>query len=86
MLRKIFDFPLSPGKQWKDEEIYQIPVASTFSMLGKFPYYEIFTVLGWEDIEVQAGKFKAIKLEVARGHPGDEPMGKSLYWYSWFYF
>ena len=81
-LRRIFNFPLSPGKQWKDDEISQTPIASVFSFLGDMPYYEIFKVLGWEDIEVQAGKFRAIKLEVTRGHPPGRDLGKHLYWYS----
>jgi len=81
-LRKMFDFPLSPGKQWKDDEIYQTPLVSPFSMLGDSAYYEIFEVLGWEDVEVQAGKFRAIKVEVSRGKPPDRLWGKSLYWYS----
>ena len=82
MFRKIFDFPLSPGKQWKDDEIYQTPLVSYFSMLGDLAYYQIFKVLGWEDVEVQAGKFRAVKLEVSTGHPPDDLRGKSLYWYS----
>lgn len=81
-LRKIFDFPLSPGKQWKDDEIYQTPLVSAFSMVGDVPYYQIFKVLGWEDVEVQAGKFRAIKLEVSTGHPPDQLLSRSLYWYS----
>ena len=81
-LKKLFDFPLSPGKQWRDDEIYQTPVVSPFSTLGDSAYYEIFKVLGWEDVEVQAGKFRAIKVEVSRGKPPDRLWGKSLYWYS----
>lgn len=82
MLRKIFDFPLSPGKQWKDDEVYQTPIVSQFSDLGDLAYFQSFKVLGWEDVEVQAGKFRAIKLEVSTGHPPDQILGKSLYWYS----
>jgi len=78
-LRKIFDFPLSPGKQWKDEEIYETPIVSVFSHLGDLAYYEIFRVLGWEDIEVQAGKFRAIKSEISGGHPPDQLWGRNLY-------
>ena len=82
MFGKIFDFPLSPGKQWKDDEIYQTPLVSVFSGFGDLAYYQIFTVLVWEDVVVQAGKFRAIKLEVSTGHPPDFLMTKHLYWYS----
>lgn len=83
-LRKIFDFPLSHGKQWKDEEIYETPIPSVFSDLGEVTYFESFKVLGWEDIEVQAGKFRAIKLAVTGGEPPPAPQqwGANLYWYS----
>ena len=81
-LKKIFDFPLSPGKQWRDDEIYETSLISSFSMLGDLDWYQIFKVLAWEDVEVQAAKFRAIKLEVSTGHPPDELWSKSLYWYS----
>jgi hypothetical protein len=82
-LRKIFNFPLSPGKKWEDRKIVQKSISSAFSDLGDVTYFEIFEVLGWEDIKVQAGKFKAIKLGVTRGEPPPAPMwGTSLYWYS----
>jgi len=83
--RRIFNFPLIPGKQWKDV-FSATPVVSVASHYGDLNYYETFKVIGWEDIEVQAGKFKTIKLEITIGHtaqkgaPGYE--GKSLYWYS----
>ena len=81
--RRIFNFPLSPGKQWKDV-FTATPVVNP--RYGDLDYDESFRVLGWEDIEVQAGKFKAIKLEVTTGH--DAQKGASAfesvteYWYS----
>jgi hypothetical protein len=50
---------------------------------------ETFRVLGWEEVEVPAGKFKAIKLEYKCEPKWRSGMGwitavvsKALYWYS----
>ncbi len=84
-LSRVLDFPLSIGRQW--ETAYsstgpgvQVPVAYDFS--------EIYKVSGWEDIVVQAGKFKALRLEYKRvtsrasrwGAMGGEMINQ--YWYS----
>ena len=74
--KRLFNFPLEIGKSWKD----------TFTIkeaIKQYTYSETFTVLGWEDIEVQAGKFKALKIEYKQGRV-DEPAkeGKLWYWYS----
>ena len=52
-------------------------------------YHETFRVLGWEEVEVRAGKFKAIKLEYKielslRGTMGwfSGTESKAWYWYS----
>ena len=84
--RRIFDFPLTIGKRWKDS--YSRRVAGV-----TIDFSENFLVLGWEDVEVRAGKFKTIKLEyklevtmppgVARiGSEVAGPRGKVWYWYS----
>ena len=87
--RTHLNFPFSPGKKWKD----------TFSAtpligyaIGKmvYEYNEAYEVLGWEEVEVRAGKFKAIKLECEQfaTHPSGFPStmsgsgGKAWYWYS----
>jgi hypothetical protein len=76
-LRTIFNFPLTPGKQWKD----------TFhGYKYDLDYYVFYRVLGWEKIKVQAGKFRAIKLQTTGGHEATEDYpayhGSNLYWYS----
>jgi len=85
--KKLFDFPLSIGKQWKD-------AYSTKSIMGpyagrsSYDYSENFSALGWEDIETRAGKFKALKLEYKRKQTGstsgwgDGDEIKNQYWYS----
>ena len=82
------NFPLTLGKQWKD--VYQRDESSGgFYGRAEFEYQEIYRVIGWEEVEVRAGKFKAIKLEYKieiswRAPIGWTPRGEStaLYWYS----
>jgi hypothetical protein len=83
--KKILNFPLTLGKQWKDliqrDEIR--PGGPT-----SYEYHETFRVLGWEEVEVRAGKFKAIKLEYkiepsSRDAMGWIPRGESKAWY-WY--
>ncbi len=85
--RNMLNFPLIPGKQW--ENAYNArPVISTLRHLSSLDYYEKFRILGWDDITIKGGKFKALKMENIRGHKsGGTPWvpsveGKNLYWYS----
>lgn len=76
-LSTIFNFPLTPGKQWKDAHRgYKYDL----------DYYVTYRVLGWETIKVQAGKFRAIKVENTAGHHATEDYEPwectNLYWYS----
>jgi hypothetical protein len=87
-LRKILDFPLSIGKQWNDGYSGKAIVGRGVQEQHIFDCSEKFTVLGWEDVEVQAGKFKVFKLEYkatfSAPHawaPKDEEV-KHHYWYS----
>jgi hypothetical protein len=81
-LTKILDFPLSSGKQWK----YAYSSRELGGMQQVYiDYSENYKVLGWQDIEVRAGKFKVLRLEYTRGGKG--PLRiiediKNLYWYS----
>ena len=77
--KRLLNFPLNIGKSWNDK----------YTMGGKAAsqeYIETFTVLGWEDIVVQAGKFKAIKIEYKQEMIGQTAVrskeGKAWYWYS----
>lgn len=58
--KKILNFPLTIGKQWKD--LYQQTEPGMDGMV-LVEYNETFRVLGWEEEEVRAGKFKAGKVE-----------------------
>ncbi len=74
--KRLFNFPLEIGKSWKDK-------FSSKAALKEYTYLETFTVLGWEDIVVPAGKFKTIKIEYKQSS-SDEPAkeGRLWYWYS----
>jgi hypothetical protein len=83
--KKILNFPLIVGKQWKDliqrDEIR--PGGPT-----PYEYHVTFRVLGWEEVEVRAGKFKALKLEYIfqpswRSNMGWIPGYESKAWYSY---
>jgi hypothetical protein len=86
-LRRILNFPLSIGKQWKDEYSGE-QLGGMHSGISE-SYTENFTILGWEDLEIKAGKFRAIKLEYKHilTYSGNRwvtvPLErKSIFWYS----
>ena len=80
--KRIFDFPYTVGKEWKD---------SYWRKSAR--HIEKFSVDGWEEIEVRAGKFRALKMQYnleVEGPPGAirmgvmpvGPRGRVWYWYS----
>jgi hypothetical protein len=80
--KRLLNFPLNIGTSWKDR--YTSKPAASGSK--EYTCLETFTVLGWEDIVVQAGKFKAIKIEYKQEMIGQTAVrskeGKAWYWYS----
>ena len=56
---RFFDFPLSPGKTWESRSVYE-------NWLGNGVVTEMLKgrVEEWENVEVPAGRFRAIKLSV----------------------
>jgi hypothetical protein len=70
-LKNIFNFPFSPGKEWKHAYSSQ-PIVTKGYMTGQgiptLDYYENFKILAWEDIGVKTGKFRALKIELVNGH------------------
>jgi hypothetical protein len=84
--RRILNFPLSLGKQWQDIFSAKVLTGAYAGIVGH-GYSESFTVLGWEDVEVQAKKIKAIKMEYKQRitTPGTISYGADAwirYWYS----
>lgn len=53
------EFPLKPGKSWDIEFTLDRPNSQTKKHENSLAY----TVVGWEEVVVPAGKFKAIKIE-----------------------
>jgi hypothetical protein len=92
-LKNIFNFPFSPGKQWKHAYSAQPIIIKGYKTAQGIPtldYYENIKITGWEDIGVKAGKFRALRIEFVGGHK-EYQMGlfpragfefKNYYWYS----
>ena len=88
--RKLLDFPLTIGKKWKDTYSGVLKWEGAYSWkqgqtTDELLFFENYRVLGWEEVEVQAGKFKALKVEYKR--EWDSPAtgrqeGKVWYWYT----
>jgi hypothetical protein len=76
-----FAFPLYPGKTWENQ--YNWEMLGTPPIRGKAD--ERGRVLGWEDVQVPAGTFHALKVEdstriFGRGGAADEET--VVFWYS----
>jgi hypothetical protein len=83
--KQALDFPLSPGKTWKNTYSTSM-TRGNIRLAEEYTFIESHTALGWEEVEVRAGKFKAIKIEVkyerlqeVKGQPKE---GKVWVWYS----
>ena len=77
----MFQFPLAPGRQYSAAWEMRRPRAGAFHVRHE----RKVNVVGWEDIEVPAGKFRALKVQ-ADGHfrrfdriASDE--ARNTYWY-----
>ncbi len=84
--RNILNFPFSIGKQWENAYVAK-PVVSAAAGAPNLDYFEKYKILGWEETGVQAGKFRALKIEKIEGHHAVLPLVpfrefKSFYWYS----
>ena len=90
--RRLFDFPLVIGKRWKDKYSAVLKWEDTYSSRTTGPIlgeetiiFENYRVLGWEDVEVRAGQFKAIRIEYSRewiSPATGNKEGKAWYWYA----
>src|SRR4030042_1946871 len=79
-MRRILDFPFNLGKEWNDTGT----VTSWSGPMKGYPMdvSETFKVLGWEDVKVQAGNFKTIKLKHTIENRTMRASGESFYWYA----
>ena len=76
-----FAFPLYPGKTWEDSYDWEVrgaaPVKGKADDRGK--------VVGWEEVQVPAGNFRALKVEVESRFYGKGGMADDstlIYWYA----
>lgn len=79
---KRFNFPLTIGKSW--ENTFSSRAAGTTVSETENRYFEKFKVLGFEEVKVQAGTFRAIKIEYwqeGMSSSGRSWAGKAWYWY-----
>jgi len=79
-LRRILDFPFILGKEWNDTGTVT-PLSGPMKGIT-MDISETFKVLGWEDVKVQAGNFKTIKLQHIIKNRTMAASGESLYWYA----
>jgi hypothetical protein len=77
--RRILNFPLNLGKEWKDTGTFTPLVGPSKG----FPtdLIEGYKVLGWENVKIQAGNFKTIKLEYTQ-ETAMRYSGQIIYWYA----
>jgi len=85
--KMILNFPLNVGKQWKN--LYQVDEQGPWGGNVATEYHETFRVLGEDEVEVRAGKFKAVRLEYKLQYKWRDSFGwvtgnesKAIYWYS----
>jgi len=84
--KRLLNFPLNPGKQWQDTCLQTI-LTGFLSGIETLDLAETFKILGWEDVQVQAGKYRVIKLEykqknITSGNTMFGVEGWIRYWYS----
>jgi hypothetical protein len=81
-LKRILNFPLNLKKEWQDNYSGYFDNNKAY---GPSDYTEYYQVLGWQDVNVQAGKFKAIKIEriVKPSQAGFSTFAnvRAIYWY-----
>ncbi len=90
--RRLLNFPLVIGKSWTDSYSVQLKwedeypsQSSGYSLGDEARVFESYKVLEWEDVGVDAGHFKALKMEYKKewnSPKGGVKEGKAWYWYS----
>ena len=83
--KRRLNFPFEIGKSWKDS--YMRKTIHQTAAAREYVYYDTYTVLGWENIEVRGGKYKALKIEHKEERVEDQARqqtkeGKAWFWYS----
>ena len=85
---KILNFPIFVGKKWESAFSGTALYGLAGSLRETCDENESFKILGWEDIDVPAGKFKTVKMEYVRATvrctyaPALDVKRQTFYWYS----
>jgi hypothetical protein len=81
--KRILNFPLTGS--WKNTYSARV-YRGNIRFPEEYSYVQSYTVLGWEDVEVRTGKFRALKMEVKYERlqeiMGSPKEGKLWVWYS----
>ncbi len=77
-LKKRYDFPLYEGKKWSLNY-----TSYSYSRGQDNDWFVQFVVGGFEDVEVPAGKFRAIKVKVKMTVLGKNYSPSGIYHYWW---
>ena len=79
--KPMLQFPLAVGRQYPAAWVMRRPRAGGFEV----KHQRTVKVVGWEDLEVPAGRFRAVKIEATGGFQRvDKPLtgqARNTYWY-----
>jgi hypothetical protein len=78
-LVRLYDFPLSAGKQWESKYTWWSPTANV-QLSGT----RRTTVGGWETVKTPAGEFKALKISAETQIMGSRGFGSSTQTTLWY--
>jgi hypothetical protein len=79
-MRRMLNFPFNLGKEWSDTYSSKVMVGPLAGKLVEGS--EVYKIVGWENVQVQAGNFKAIRLEYDQKVPSLGHGGTAIYWYA----
>jgi hypothetical protein len=79
-MRRMLNFPFNLGQEWSDTFSAKALVGPYTGTLVDFS--EAFKIVGWENVQVQAGNFKAIRLEYNQKALSLGFEGTAIYWYA----
>jgi hypothetical protein len=77
---RILNFPFYPGKKWHYTTYTEILTGGLKGTMQSS--FNAFKVLGWENVKVQAGNFRTIKLEHFAEITAVRVSGAAIYWYA----
>jgi hypothetical protein len=80
--RRLFNFPLFEGKQWGEDTFSGRPIYNPEAPQIEYDAAETYQVLGWEDVEVPAGKFRAMKIKYFQRIIAGTSAGNAFFWYA----